>query len=397
MPSDTQGEQVAVIHSMNIWLSQTMTWLYTQIQALPAEVHSHVVCEKTANLDQFPLRNLTSVDRERGLWRAATRNSWRLHEIRERMLLKNVLSAENVGILHSHFGDRGWTNTEFAESNNLRHVVTFYGYDASRLPADNPVWRDRYKRLFESADLFLCEGPFLAETLEGLGCPGNKIRVHHLGVRVDDIEFRPLTHVPGEPLRVLIAGTFVQKKGIPTAIYALDKVCSQIELQVTIVGDSNGQARSEAEKQAIRAAVEESKLHDRVDFLGYQRHDDLMELAYRHHVFLSPSQTADDGDSEGGAPVSLIEMSATGIQIVSTKHCDIPNVVIDGKTGHLAVEKDISSIAEKLLFVGQNTDLWHHFAKNARTHIEREFNSSVQADRLSEIYLSLLRKGAGQK
>ena len=37
------------------------------------------------------------------------------------------------------------------------------------LPTIEPVWRDRYKALFASADLFLCEGPFMAQSLVDFG------------------------------------------------------------------------------------------------------------------------------------------------------------------------------------------------------------------------------------
>ncbi len=70
--------------------------------------------------------------------------------------------------------------------------------------------------------------------------------------------------------------------------------------------------------------------------MGYQPHSTLFAEAYRHHIFLSPSVTASTGDTEGGAPVSLIEMAATGMLIVSTTHCDIPEVIKHGVTGLLA-------------------------------------------------------------
>lgn len=388
MTQDSEEQKLAVLHSMNIWLSQTMTWLHTQICALPDGIESHVVSDRTANLDQFPVKNLISLDRDNRLWRAGTKRSWKLQKYRANTLLERALKHSQARILHSHFGDRGWANTDFAESNNLRHVVTFYGYDASRLPAEFPEWRSRFKSLFESADAFLCEGPFLADTLRKLGCPSDKVHVHHLGVRVDDIEFRPCRYKHGDPLRVLIAGTFVQKKGIPNAVKALGLISSDVDLNVTIVGDSNGQPRSELEKQAIIDAVGSTNLSDRVQFLGYRPHEELMNLAYHHHVFLSPSQTADDGDSEGGAPVSLIEMAATGIQIVSTKHCDIPNVIIDGESGHLADENDPGDIAEKLLFLVRNVPLWRQFSDKSRSRVSREFNSATQALRLSDFYSS---------
>jgi len=74
--------------------------------------------------------------------------------------------------------------------------------------------------------------------------------------------------------------------------------------------------------------------------LGFQPHAILFEEAYKNHIFLSPSVTALDGDTEGGAPVTIIEMAATGMPIISTKHCDIPEVIKDGVTGFLANERD---------------------------------------------------------
>ena len=70
--------------------------------------------------------------------------------------------------------------------------------------------------------------------------------------------------------------------------------------------------------------------------LGYVSRETLREEAYEHDVFLAPSVTASNGDTEGGAPVAIIEMSASGMPIVSTNHCDIPSVVLDGVTGLLA-------------------------------------------------------------
>lgn len=381
---------VSVLHSMNVWLSQTMTWLFTQVSNLPEEIDSHIVADATDNLEQFPIENLTSADRDHRVWRALGRVSWQIAKRRQKFLLQREMTLSKAQVLHSHFGDRGWGNIDFAERNELKHVVTFYGYDASRLPVVQPEWRDRYSALFESADLFLCEGPHLAKTLQALGCDERKVRVHHLGIPVDHIEFVDRSRPKNKPLRVLIAGTFVQKKGIPLAIEALGRAMKDIELEITLVGDSNGQARSDEEKARIESAIDESGLRGQVKQLGYQPHQELLRLAYDHHIFLSPSIHADDGDSEGGAPVSLIEMAATGIQIISSTHCDIPNVVIDKKTGLLAGENSVDELQEKILWLAGNPDQWPGLAGNARIRIESEFNSVAQGEKLGKIYCRLV-------
>ena len=114
-----------------------------------------------------------------------------------------------------------------------------------------------------------------------------------------------------------------------------------------------------------------------------------MEEARRHHVFLSPSVTASDGDTEGGAPVSLIEMSASGMMIVSTTHCDIPGVILDGKTGLLAPERDVDGLVERLQWIVAHPEQWMEMQRAGRAHIEAEFDARRQGERLGEIYRDL--------
>ena len=83
--------------------------------------------------------------------------------------------------------------------------------------------------------------------------------------------------------------------------------------------------------------------------------------------------TASDGDTEGGAPVTLIELSATGMPIVSTTHCDIPNVVRDGKSGLLAPERDVDGLAERLRWMIENSEKWPAMGKAGRDYVSAEF------------------------
>ena len=92
--------------------------------------------------------------------------------------------------------------------------------------------------------------------------------------------------------------------------------------------------------------------------MGYQPHSTFLREAYENHIFISPSITANDGDTEGGAPVSIIEMAASGMPIISTRHCDIPNVVIDNKTGWLTKERDAKGIYNCLKWIIKYPDKW---------------------------------------
>ena len=88
--------------------------------------------------------------------------------------------------------------------------------------------------------------------------------------------------------------------------------------------------------------------------------------------------------------MALIEMSAYGMPIVSTFHCDIPEVVLDGKSGFLVPEKDTKGLAERLEHLINHPELWEPMGRAGRKHIEEEFNIVKQSVKLEEIYDSLL-------
>jgi len=102
-------------------------------------------------------------------------------------------------------------------------------------------------------------------------------------------------------------------------------------LQLTIIGDATNSQRTKKEKEKILRLISKYNLNNCIKMLGYQPHSIFIKELYKHHIFLSPSIHASDGDTEGGAPVSIIEASASGMPILSTIHCDIPEVVLDRK------------------------------------------------------------------
>jgi colanic acid/amylovoran biosynthesis glycosyltransferase len=277
----------------------------------------------------------------------------------------------------------------------VKHVVTFYGHDVNRMPKVQPIWVERYQELFQSVSQVLCEGPHMATCLQKLGCPPEKVAVHHLGVALDSLHFEPRQWKPGTPLRVLIAASFKEKKGIPYALRALGELRDELSFEVTVIGDASDDAKFQKEKAQIYRVVEEYGLAPRIRFLGYRPHSTLLEEAYKHHVFLSPSVTAADGDTEGGAPVSVIEMAASGMLVVSTFHCDIPAIIKDGETGLLAEERNVDQLCQKIWWLTKNPTEWMPLLENGRKHIEEHFNAQVQGGRLSNIYEDIANKRIG--
>lgn len=300
-----------------------------------------------------------------------------------------VKAVNRPDVVHSHFATAGWDFLSVSERLRVPHIVSFYGYDYERLPHTNPIWKKRYKSLFEKADLFLCEGAHGGRLLERQGCPPEKIRVCHLGVRISGIETIARKKDKGE-LRLLQIATMSQKKG---HIYTLEAFLQALpdcpNMHLTFVGGEMP-GNPAAIEEPLKARVREENAEEKVSFIPRISFERLHEFLGDFHAFIHPSVYADNFDSEGGAPVVLLDAQATGMPVLATRHCDIPDEVIDQSTGVLVDEKDVRGLAEAITrFYRMPQGEYDGFAKRAREHVESNYDIEKNARDLQRVYEGL--------
>jgi len=379
---------IAVIHYMNdTYLPITATWIYGQIVNIK-RYRPIVYALRTEHLDIYPTEKIRSLELKKGFGDLKTifNKGWdKIFNFYPSFIFPLV--KDKPKLVHAHFGPAGYKFLPLKRLFRLPLITTFYGYDMSRLPQQDVRWRARYRKLFQQGDCFLVEGSHMKKSLMELGCPEEKIIVQHLGIDMERIEFIPRRLSKDEEIRVLIAGRFLEKKGIPYAIEAFGEVRKvRKNMRLTIIGDSGGTPREEKEKSKIFRAIDECNLRNCVSMLGYQPHRVFQQELFKHHIFLSPSVHANDGDTEGGAPVSIIEASASGMPILSTTHCDIPEVVIDGESGYLVQERDVNALAKALERLVVYVEDWRKIGLAGRRHIKQNYDLKKQAEKLEEIY-----------
>ena len=108
-------------------------------------------------------------------------------------------------------------------------------------------------------------------------------------------------------------------------------------------------------------------------------------------LFLHPSVTADNGDSEGGAPTVILESQAHGMPVISTYHADIPNIVRPNKSALLSNERDVVSLADNILYLLENQDVWANMGLEGRHFVEQYHDIEKEVILLEEKYERLLR------
>ncbi len=372
--------RIVCAHYISNYLFTTVNWLYTILR--PTETYEPVVlARKTSNLEAFPLRKLYAVSKLNVLARAY---NLAFYKTVDYFPLFCKAGQENVfDLLHSHFGHEAVKMLALKRKLGVPMITSFLGIDASKY-LRMPEWRKKYKQLFAEGNLFLALGPRMREALVGAGCPADKIKVHNLGIMVEEFPFRERTWREGENVTILMGASFREKKGIPYALAAAAILKSRsIPFQIVIAGD--GPLRHQIEQQTTALG-----LWGNVKLLGYVAPAAFRKLMEQAHLLMLPSITASDGDMEG-TPFVLMEALAMGIPVVSTYHADIPEIVRDGVNGFLVPEKNAGALAEKLIQLIERPESWGAMGGAGREHVMKHFNAAIQFEKLLQIYASLRR------
>lgn len=367
-------------HYLAKYLPLTGNWIYNLISNHQA-FYPVVITRKIINFQDFPFNPI-----------------FELYKISAIKLFYNYLIFKslgyfpgfarfcikrNVDILHIHFGYHGIKYIGLKKKLKIPMVCSFYGDDAFSWP-QKKWYKKKIGQLFNEADMILVLGAYMKNWLMNLGCPEEKIRIHHLGVNVNEIKFEKRKYSVDKPIHFLIASNFVPKKGINIALEALGKIGDSINYKVHIVG--SGSLESE-----IFDLVKELNIEEKVQFYGYQPYDYFLNLAYKCDVFLQASRTGEENQKEG-TPMALVDVMATGLPVVSTFHSDIPEIIVNGKNGYLAKENNVEDFARAILEFIEDFKVNKMLAENGRKHIEENFNSKIQTYKLEKIYLEILRQ-----
>jgi colanic acid/amylovoran biosynthesis glycosyltransferase len=378
----------AVAHVVESYLGSTETFIHDLLTALRG-VRPVIVARRVVDRDRFPVpagATLHLSPPPRGTL------AWAANAVRRRIEgfdghLDDLLRDEGVGVVHAHFGPMASELVGVRRRTGLPLVTSFYGYDAS-IRSVVEEYRERYRALFDTGSVFLVEGSAMRRRLTEIGCPPERIRILRIGIDPRRYPFAE-RRAPGDgPIVVLLCGRMVPKKGHPDALEALAAARRSVpRLVLRIVGDG-------PDRPTVEATIARLGLGDAVTLLGATGRDAFLAELSRAHLYLQPSRTAPDGDTEGGAPTTLLEAQACGLPIVATRHADIPEVVRPDESARLVAEGDPAALGEALASLAAAPATWGAMGRAGRAHIEASHDVALLASDLESLYARLVSAGA---
>lgn len=388
-------KKIKVLHLFSQYLNSTMNWAYRTIRHTPdidVLIGAPLIIKNEFYDPEFTyLSNPFQITELKSEWQISTAQKFLAKAgnrsgLYQKFLLQ-AIKKHQPEIIHFHFGTLAAEHLSIFEEIDIPFVVTFYGFDYQSAPFTNRAIREKYPLMFAKASRVFCLGNTGKKMLIDGGCPEDKIRIVKLGIKPAEIPFYGRKR--NKAKRFLQVGTFKEKKGIPVALEAFAKALKIFpDLKLKLIGEVQ-------ERMIYNQTLQFIKKHDLSKSISVQEmmtYSELISELEHHDIFIHPSQTSANLDCEG-TPVVMMDAQASGLPVLSTFHADIPEVVVDGKTGFLTKEKDVEGLAANILrFREMQENELFQFRIAARAHIEKNYNIEVIGKHLKNMYDEILYK-----
>lgn len=292
-------------------------------------------------------------------------------------------AVQKFDIIHCHFGTSAMAACELRHRGMIagKLLTSFHGFDVNVKNYDHRY----YLPLISQGDHYTANTNYTRNRAAMLGFPENKISIVHEGVNI--LRFNPEHRIKrdGDGIGVLIIGRLVEKKGITHAIEAMDIIRARNvhNIHLDIVGDGPLYT-------TLAEEIRNRKLEGAVALHGSKTDDEVLEFLNRADIFVLPSVSSQNGDTEGQGLV-LQEAQAMEIPVVSTFHNGIPEGVSDGVTGFLVEERNAGQLAEKILELAADPLLRSRMGKAGRLFVKEKFDIRMLNQQLLDIYAQLIR------
>ena len=287
-------------------------------------------------------------------------------------MAKAIMDNPPKGFIICHFGVHGVLLTTLARAGIFKpekDIVTyFHGCDFSSYVA---VRGDRiYGNLFAYGAKFVANSEFTRHKLIALGAEPSKVVKVPVGYDETIFTYCDREQLAPTPVIFMSIGRLTEKKGHSYLIAAFKQVISSgLKAKLLIVGE--GILKPQLLKQ-----IHDLGLEDSVELLGRKTQQEINSLFQAVHVFVLVSVTASNGDTEGQGLV-LQEAQAVGLPVIATDHNGFPDSIRDQHTGFLVPERDVDTLAEKMILLGSDPDLRTRMGKAGAIFAKENFSSEV--------------------
>src|SRR5882724_4492312 len=282
---------------------------------------------------------------------------------RNALYFAEFFARSGVDHVHVHFANRAAHTAVFLkEISGIPFSVTAHGQDFMKdLGSD-----DLLREICAAAEFVAAETDYSRDLLRQR-CPNSAAKIHRVYNGIDLERFPAPRSCDGDRIpRIVSVGRLVPFKGFNDLIDACAKLAHRrIDFVCDVIG--NGPLR-----ETLQAKIEQLDLSSRVNLLGSLSQSAVLEKLQAADIFALASTT----DAQGATdvfPTVILEAMASARPVVSTRLAGIPELVVDGQTGVLALPGDSTALAHALEQLLRDPELRLRFGGAGRARIEQHF------------------------
>jgi glycosyltransferase involved in cell wall biosynthesis len=297
-----------------------------------------------------------------------------------------LAQQKKFDLVHAHWSiPQGFTGLLLRKLCRIPCVTSLHGSDVHGL--NFPFLRTLNKKVILDSDACTANSRATADRAHGISGRGD-IRVIAMGVDIDFFaksvgRVTTPNHEGRQDKIILFAGRLIDVKGVEHLVKAFPAVLEkQANAKLLVVGSGPC-------KEDLVSLSERLHLQEKVVFQDAVSQEELVRYYSMADVFVLPSVTTDEGETEG-LGVVLLEAMASGVPVIGTGVGGIPDIIKDGETGLLAVEKNPKDLAEKICRLLTDGDLRKKVTENGLRLVTQKFSWDGIAKEYAGLYEMLI-------
>jgi teichuronic acid biosynthesis glycosyltransferase TuaC len=304
----------------------------------------------------------------------------------DHLIIRNKVMRMDVqkpDLIHAHFSfPLGLSAVHLSRLWGVPNVLTLHGSDVNVYPNINRMTYRRFCTAVTGSSSVLAVSDALAERTKEM--TGVRPMVKPVGVNLQSYRSLPSKRearlnlgLPQDAYLVLYIGYLIETKGIRELLQALQGIRDSAEL-----------SHDTKESSVVGVFVGGGELQDEVKgtahiiSAGVQPNTRVPLYLAAADVLVLPSYRE-------GLPTVLVEAGAAGTPIIATNVGGIPELLGEDR-GCLVAVKSVQELQQAIQSIRQNKAEAADRAQRLRDHVYEHYDSDANADRLIEVYESLI-------
>ncbi len=257
-----------------------------------------------------------------------------------------------------------------------------------RVDNPEPRWQVALKyRLYDQV-IAISEG--IAEVLRAQGVPEHRLCVVRSALDTTPyqqpcaratLNQRLGLNLDPDALLIGVVAQLIPRKGHQVLLAALPEVfAKEPRAQVLLFGQG-------AQESSLRAQIAASGLQQQVHLCGFR--DDLSELLPCLQLLVHPALRE-------GLGIALLQASAAGVPIITSRVGGIPEAVRDGINGYLVPPGSVSDLSQAVASLLADPTLRQRLGDQGRVLVKQQFAPAVMVQGNLAVYQQIIRNRAAR-